>query len=86
MRRAAGSRTCGAPEKKWGDGMMGVAAGGMGACDCDPSRESSRKAHVRHLGAGIMSVPRHRYKGRSSGSCLRLGHTAHSATHHGYWG
>jgi len=24
---------------------------------CDPSRESSRKAHVRHLGAGIRSVP-----------------------------
>jgi len=37
------------------DGRVGRAGGGVR--DCNPSRESISKAHVRHLGAGIRSVP-----------------------------
>jgi len=65
-------------------GRIGGVGGGMRACA--PSRESSRKAHVRHLGAGIRSVPPRSYTGRYCGSCHRLRHWAHYAAHHGYWG
>jgi len=36
-------------------GRIGDGGGAMRVCD--PCRESRRKAHVRHLGAGIRSVP-----------------------------
>jgi len=64
----------------------GAGGGGESICACDPSLESSKKASVRHLVAGIESVPSRRYRGRSRGSCHRLGHRAHSAAHQGYWG
>jgi len=69
-----------------GGHRRGERGGDGDICACDPSRESSKKAHVRNLGAGIKSVPPRRYRGRSCGRCHRLGHRAHSAAHHGYWG
>jgi len=80
MRRAPGSAARGAS----GGGAVGGGVGGTRACD--PSRESSRKTQVRHLGAGITIVPTRRYRGRSCGSCHRLGHRAHNVVHHGFWG
>jgi len=74
--------------RHWGaDGWwVGRGRAGVGICACNPSRESNRKAHVLHLEAGIGSVPPRRYTGRSCGSSHRLGHRAHNAANHGYWG
>jgi len=44
--------------RPWGATSGGrVGWGGGGVRNYDPSRESVRKAHIRHLGAGITSVP-----------------------------
>jgi len=76
---------------RWKGGPFGAladatAGGGAARSSSWGGRESMRKAHVLHRGAGTSSVPPRRYTGRPSGKHHVLGQRAHRAVHHGYPG